>query len=54
MTTENEAMEPCHHPDFDWFNPYIDDDDPDNEVLACTECGWVRWTARDLKPRVAQ
>ena len=43
-----DELEPCHHPDFEWFNPYLDSDDDMDEVLACTECGWVKWTAREV------
>jgi hypothetical protein len=40
--------EPCIHFDFDWINPYLDSDDDMDEVLACTECGYVQWTAREI------
>lgn len=41
--------EPCTHPDFDWFNPDLNSDDPMDEILACTECGYVRYTARQIE-----
>ena len=41
--------EPCTHPDFDWFNPDPFSDDDMDEVLACTECGYVRYTARQIE-----
>jgi hypothetical protein len=44
-----EQNEPCTYPDFDWFNPDLNSDDPMDEVLACTECGYVRYTARQIE-----
>lgn len=37
--------------DFDWFNPDINSDNDMDEVLACTECGRIKWTARELEKR---
>ena len=51
--TIDEQIEPCTHPDFDWFNPDLNSDDPMDEVLACTECGYVKWTARDVAKKDA-
>jgi len=48
-----EQLDPCSHPDFDWFNPDSMSDDPMDEVLACTSCGHVKWTAREIHPDLA-
>ena len=34
--------------DWEWFNPDIHSNDDMDEVLACTECGKVKWTAREI------
>ena len=47
--TAYRQIEMCAHPDFDWFNPDLNSDDPMDEVLACTECGYVRYTARQIE-----
>jgi hypothetical protein len=45
-----EQYEECPHLDFDWFQPDIVSENPDplDEVLACTQCGYVKWTARQI------
>lgn len=40
--------------DFDWFQPNLDTDDSADEVLACTECGRVKWTAREVRANINQ
>jgi len=47
--TAYRQIEMCAHPDFDWFNPDLNSDDPMDEVLACTECGYVRYIARQIE-----
>jgi hypothetical protein len=51
-----EEQEECPHLDFDWFQPDIISENPDplDEVLACTQCGYVKWTARQIQRSVDQ
>ena len=53
--TIDEHSDPDHGPfghhvctDWDWYNPDLHSEDPMDEVLACTECGCVKWTAREI------
>lgn len=43
-------QEECTHPNFDWMNLDIISENPDpmDEVLACTQCGYIKWTARQV------
>ena len=34
--------------EWDWMPTCADSDDPLDEALCCTECGSVRWTAREI------
>ena len=34
--------------DFEWFDPGINSTDDADEAFACTTCGKVIWTARDI------
>ncbi len=44
----SEAIEDHVCTDFVWFNPDIHSNDDMDEVLACTKCGKIKWTAREI------